>query len=69
MIRCSEAHSFGRPKNVLKALFRHSNRPSGSNGCKIGVIFLCLKNVSLLGGRMKSKEEEKKEEYYKGKEV
>jgi hypothetical protein len=53
---------------VLKALFRHSGRPSGSNGCKIGAFFLYLKNVSLLGVRMNSKEE-KKEDYYKSKEV
>jgi len=53
---------------VLKALFRHSSRPTGSNRCKMDVIFLYLKNVTLLGARMNSKEE-KKEEYYKGKEV
>ncbi len=59
---------FWEPKNVLKALFRHSSRPSDSKRCKMDVIFLSLKNVSLLGAPMNGKEE-KKEEYYKGKEV
>lgn len=54
---------------MLKALFRHSSKPSGSNKCKMDVVsFLSLKNVILLGARTNGKEE-KKEEYYKGKQV
>ena len=54
---------------MLKALFRHSSGPLGSNKRKIeGVIFLYLKKVIFLGARMNGKEE-KKEEYYKSKEV